>query len=181
MAERKNRTIMNMVRSMLSRMNIPKVFWLEAVNWSVHILNRSPTLAVKNMTPQEAWTGYKLSIDYFRILGCITYTHVLDEKRSKLDNKGTKCVFLGISEESKAYRLYNLVTKKIIISRDVIFDEDSNWTWSREGNKPLPIDLEANDESKIEQVVQVESSEHSSSDVSSHEQPAIEPIRSKNQ
>ena len=52
--ERKNRTIMNMVQSMLLEKKLPKNFWPEAVNWTVHILNRSPTLAVKNMTPEEA-------------------------------------------------------------------------------------------------------------------------------
>ena len=56
--ERKNRTIMNMVRSMLPAKQIPKTFWSEAVNWTVHILNRCPTLAVKNKTPEEAWSGH---------------------------------------------------------------------------------------------------------------------------
>lgn len=59
-AKRKNHTIMNMVRSMLTKKGIPKKFWLEAVNWNVHVLNRSPTFAVKNMTPEEAWTEHKL-------------------------------------------------------------------------------------------------------------------------
>lgn len=53
-AERKNRTIMNMVRALLSAKGIPKSFWLEAVNWTFHVLNRYPTLAVKDVTPQEA-------------------------------------------------------------------------------------------------------------------------------
>jgi transposase InsO family protein len=53
-AERKNRTIMNLVRSMLSEKKIPQTFWPEAVNWMIYILNRSPTLAVKNITPEEA-------------------------------------------------------------------------------------------------------------------------------
>lgn len=66
-AERKNRTIMNMVRSMLSEKKLPKTFWPEAVNWTVHVLNRSPTLAVKNKTPEEAWSGYKRSVEYFRV------------------------------------------------------------------------------------------------------------------
>ncbi|RDX83507.1 hypothetical protein CR513_35567, partial [Mucuna pruriens] len=52
--ERKNRTIMNVVRSLLTRSGVPKTFWPEAVIWSIHILNRSPTLAVQNMTPEEA-------------------------------------------------------------------------------------------------------------------------------
>lgn len=55
-AERKNQTIMNMVRSMLTGKEVPKVFWPEAINWAVHILNRSPTLAVKDVTPEEAWS-----------------------------------------------------------------------------------------------------------------------------
>lgn len=53
-AERKNRTLMNMVRCMLADKEVPKEFWPEAVNWAVHILNRCPTSAMKDMTPEEA-------------------------------------------------------------------------------------------------------------------------------
>lgn len=115
-AERKNRTIMNMVRSMMVKRGIPKTFWAEAVNWSVHVLNRSPTLAVKNITPQEAWSEVRPSVDHFRVFGCRAYAHVPNEKRTKLDDKSVKCVFIGVSEESKAYKLYNPITEKIIIS-----------------------------------------------------------------
>jgi len=86
-------------------------------------LNRSPTLEVKNMTPEEAWKGNKPAVDYFKVFGCIAFAHVPDEKRKKLDAKAEKCIFLGVSEHSKAYRLYNPVTQKVIISRDVVFDE----------------------------------------------------------
>ena len=55
--DRKNRTILNMVRSMLAKGRISKRFWPEAVNWSIHVLNRSPTFVVQNMTPEEAWSG----------------------------------------------------------------------------------------------------------------------------
>lgn len=48
-------------------------------------------------------------------------------REKKLDDKGMKCIFLGVSEESKAYRLFNPITKKIIISRDVLFDEETSW------------------------------------------------------
>jgi len=54
--KKKNRTIMNMVRSLFTMSGIPKSLWPEAVNWSIHILNRSPTHAVQNMTPEEAWS-----------------------------------------------------------------------------------------------------------------------------
>ena len=59
MAKRKNRTVMNMVCSMLSNKNIPKIFWLEAVNWTVYVLNMCPTLANKDVTPEEAWKGVR--------------------------------------------------------------------------------------------------------------------------
>lgn len=64
-AERKKRTIIIMAHSMLSAKHMPKTFWSEAINWVVHILNRSPTLAVKDKTPKEAWSGIKPSVEYF--------------------------------------------------------------------------------------------------------------------
>ena len=69
-------------------------------------------------------------MDHFKIFGCIAYAHILDAKRSKLDNKGEKCIFFGVSNRSKAHKLYNPITKKFVISRDVIFYEESTWSWS---------------------------------------------------
>lgn len=87
-------------------------------------MNRSPTLVVKNMTLEEAWSRWKLVVDHFRIFGCVAYAHIPDQKRKKLDDKGEKCIFLGVSDQSKAYKLYNPNTRKILISRDVVFYED---------------------------------------------------------
>lgn len=79
------------------------------------------------MTPEEAWSGHKPFVDHFKIFGCIDYAHIPDEKREKLDDKGEKCIFLGVSEHSKAYKLYNPITKMIVISLVVIFDEENTW------------------------------------------------------
>jgi len=128
-AERKNRTIMNMVRSMLNAKQLPKEFWAEAVNWSVHILNRCPTSALDGMTPQEAWSGTKPRVDHFRVFGCLAFVHIPDQKRHKLDDKSKAHVFLGVSKESKAYRFVDPVTRKIIVSRDVKFEENESWKW----------------------------------------------------
>jgi hypothetical protein len=84
------------------------------------------------MTPQEAWSGYKPSVAHLRIFGCLAYSQVPESKRKKLDDRGEKCIFLGYSEESKAYKLYNPLTKKSVVSRDVIFDEESVWSWRDE-------------------------------------------------
>jgi transposase InsO family protein len=123
-AERKNRTVMNLVRSMLSEKKMPKNFWPEAVNWAIYVLNRSPTLTVKDVTPQEAWSGVKPTAEHFRVFGCISYAHIPDARRTKLTSKSLLCVLLGVSEESKAYRLYDPTSKKIVVSRDVIFEEE---------------------------------------------------------
>ena len=144
-AERKNRTIMNMVRSLLTSRQVPKTFWPEAVNWAVHVLNRSPTLEVRNKTPEEAWSGTKPSVAHFRVFGCVSYAHIPDNKQTKLDSKSLKCVLLGVSKESKAYRLYDPLSHKIIISRDVIFKEEDSWLWSEDHAAAIHASLEWGD------------------------------------
>lgn len=134
-SERKNRTLLNMVRSMINEKKVPKQFWPEAVKWATYVMNRSPTLNVKNMTPEEAWSGVKPSVHFFRVFGCIAHVHIHDSQRKRLDNKSKKCVLLGVSEESKAYKLYDPVDKKIIISRDVVFEESKSWEWGKSQNR----------------------------------------------
>ena len=126
-AERKNRTLMNMVRTMLFEKEIPKTLWAEAVRWSNYVLNMCPTLMVKDLTPAEAWNGIKPSVAHFRVFGCIAHAHVPEVNRSKLDKRSVECVFLGVSEESKGYRLLNPISNKVIISRDVTFEEGKQW------------------------------------------------------
>lgn len=131
-AERKNRIIMELVRSMLKTKGLPKMFWAEAVSCACYVLNRAPNKSVQGKTPQEAWSRKKPCVSHFRIFGSICYSHVPDEKRGKLDDKSEKCIFVGYSEASKAYKLYNPITKKVIISRDVIFNEEASWEWKNE-------------------------------------------------
>jgi hypothetical protein len=78
-------------------------------------------------SPQEAWSGTKLNVAHLRTFGCIAYAHVPSELRKKLDDRSEKCIFTGYSETSKAYRLYNPITKKLILSRDVQFLENQFW------------------------------------------------------
>lgn len=68
---------------------------------------------------------------HFRVFGCIGHVHIPGAKRTKLDDKSCKCVFIGVSEESKAYRMYNPNLRKVMVSRDVIFEEEENWDWGR--------------------------------------------------
>jgi len=118
-----------MARSMLQNKSLPKQFWAEVVNTVVYILNQSPMKAVLNKTPYEAWFNRKPNVDHFRVFGCIAYSQIPKENREKLDGKGEKWILIGYSNESKGYHLYNPKTKKMIVSRDVIFDEASKWSW----------------------------------------------------
>ena len=116
---------------MLSGGKIPKTFKPEAVNWIVYVLNRSLNLVVKDMTPEESWSGFKPLVDHFRVFSCISQVHIPDSKRTKLDDKSVTCVLLEVSEESKAYILYDPVSQKIIVSRDMKFEEENNWDWNK--------------------------------------------------
>lgn len=98
---------MNMVRTVLNEKKIPKSFWPEAFKWSVYVLNRSPTVAIENETPEEAWSGIKPTVEHFRVFGCVCHVHVPTVKRTKLDDKSHKCVLLGMSDGSKGYRVYD--------------------------------------------------------------------------
>lgn len=131
-AERKNRSIMNMVRCMLFGMKVPLRFWTEATQYAVHILNQSPTAILGEVTPSEKWSNHKPSVEHLRVFGCLAYAMVPYDKRTKLEEKSIMCVMFGVSKESKAYRLYDPTTKKIIISKDVKFDEGKSWNWEEE-------------------------------------------------
>ena len=88
--------------------------------------NRSPTLALVDKTPHEVWSSKKPSIAHLRVFGCDAFMHVPKEKRSKLDNKAEKCIFVGYKDGIKGYKLWNSIKRKIVYSRDVVFREVKN-------------------------------------------------------
>ncbi|XP_059436317.1 uncharacterized protein LOC132169274 [Corylus avellana] len=109
-----------------------------------------PTKCVKNMTHQEAWSGYKPSVAHLRIFWCVAYAQVPEAKRRKLDARGEKCIFIGYSEESKAYKLYNPLTNKVVVSRDVIFSEEEAWNLSsKEANKENVVSDESEEQMPV--------------------------------
>ena len=105
-AERKNRTIVDVVRAMLHDQRLPKFLWVEATNTAIYVKNRCPHQALGSKTPKEMFTGKKPDISHFRIFGSPVYFHVPKEKRNKLGASGTKGIFVGYSENTKGYRIY---------------------------------------------------------------------------
>jgi len=67
-------------------------------------------------------------VDHFRAFVCITYLYPKRENRKKQEDEAKKCMFIGYSNEFEGYHLHNLETKKLIISRDVIFNEAFKWS-----------------------------------------------------
>ncbi|XP_070053662.1 ABC transporter B family member 27-like isoform X2 [Nicotiana tomentosiformis] len=88
-----------------------------------------PTRNVRDQTPQEAWSGRKPSVKHLRIFGSIVYAHVPHQGRAKLDDQSVKHVFVGYDTSSKGYKLYNPSSGKMVVSRDVEFDEELAWNW----------------------------------------------------
>jgi len=122
-AERKNRHITEIACGMLNEKNLPNYFWAEAVVTSVYTMYRTPIAAIHGMTPEEKFTSKKLDVSHLSVFGCIAYVHVPDEKRSKLDPKAEKCIFIGYSLDQKGYRCFNPSIWKLQVNKDVGFDE----------------------------------------------------------
>jgi len=112
---------------MLNEKNLPNYFWAEAVIVVIYIMNRTPTAVVHGMTPKEKFTGKKLDVSHLRMFSYIAYVHVPNEKRSKLNPKAEKCIFIGYSLEQKGYRCFNPSVQKLQVSRNVVFDVIISW------------------------------------------------------
>ena len=94
---------------------------------TVFILNRAPTKALKGKTPFEAWHGRKPNVSFLRTFGCVSHVKNTKSHLDKLEDRSTPMVLLGYEEGSKAYRLYDPKGDKVVISRDVVFDEIADW------------------------------------------------------
>ncbi|RVW32748.1 Retrovirus-related Pol polyprotein from transposon TNT 1-94 [Vitis vinifera] len=104
-AERRNRTLLDMVRSMLSSSKLPKFLWTEALKTAVYILNRVPTKAVPK-TPFELLKGWKPSLRHMRVWGCSSEVRIYNPQEKKLDPRTISGYFIGYAEKSKGYRFY---------------------------------------------------------------------------
>ncbi|CAL9009573.1 unnamed protein product [Prunus brigantina] len=146
-SERKNRTVVEMAKSMLHEKNLPYEFWAEAVNTAVYLLNRCPTKALKKTTPFEAYSGRKPGIAHLKVFGSLCYAHIPSKLRHKLEENSCKCIFVGYATSEKGYRLYDPISRKIILSRDVTFDENASWQWENatEGEMTVPMPTENQD------------------------------------
>ncbi|KAL5848374.1 hypothetical protein ACOSQ4_006387 [Xanthoceras sorbifolium] len=123
-AERMNRTLNERARSMRLHAGLPKMLWAEAVNTAAYLINRGPSVPLDGGIPEEVWSGKEVNISHLRVFGCISYVHIDSAERSKLDAKSNKCVFVGYGGDEFGYRFWDYENRKIVRSRDVIFNEN---------------------------------------------------------
>ena len=109
---------------MLYDQDLPLFLWAEACGIAIYLQNRSPHRVVGSRTPEEAFTGRRPNIGHLRMFGCFTYSHVPSEKRTKLEPTAEKGILVGYSETTKGYRIYIPKQRKIVVRRDVKFEED---------------------------------------------------------
>ncbi|KAL5733960.1 hypothetical protein ACOSP7_031821 [Xanthoceras sorbifolium] len=123
-AERMNRTLNERARSMRLHAGLPKMLWAEAVNTAAYLINHGPSVPLDGGIPEEVWSGKEVNISHLRVFGCISYVHIDSAERSKFDAKSNKCVFVGYGGDEFGYRFWDYENRKIIRSRDVIFNEN---------------------------------------------------------
>ncbi|GJW46456.1 retrovirus-related pol polyprotein from transposon TNT 1-94 [Tanacetum coccineum] len=121
--ERKNRTLQEMSRTMLNEQSIPQKFWCNVVDTSTYILNRILIRPILGKTPYEIFRGRKPSLEYFKVFGSKCFILNTKDYLTKFDPKSYEGVFLGYSQNSKAYVVLNKHTMKVEESLNVTFDE----------------------------------------------------------
>ena len=135
-AERHNRTLLDMLRSMMSRASLPISFWGYALETAAHILNLVPTKKVTK-TPHEMWTGKVPNLNHIKIWGCEAF--VRRETHDKLEPRSERCIFIGYPQKSFGYLFYRPSENVVFVARRGVFRERE---FISQGDSGRQIDLE---------------------------------------
>ena len=126
-AERKNRHLLDVVRTLLIESCVPSHFWCEALSTAVYLINRLPSPTLNNESPYLRL--YEDAPDYsdLHIFGCVCFVHLQPHERNKLTAQSVKCAFLGYGGTQKGFLCYDPNTRRIRVSRNVIFFENQSF------------------------------------------------------
>ncbi|GJX43980.1 zinc finger, CCHC-type containing protein [Tanacetum coccineum] len=133
-SERRNRTLLYMVRSMMSQTTIPKSFWDYALETATRILNMVPTKKVEN-TSYEVWHGQAPKLSYLKVWGCeaLVKRDTLT-KLDKLEPRSIKCIFIGYPKETMGYSFYYPPENKVLVAQNAEFLKNSLITQEASGS-----------------------------------------------
>jgi hypothetical protein len=123
MVERKNRTLLDMARTMLDEYKTSDQFWAEAINTACYASNRLYLHRILKKTSYELLTGKKPNVSYFRVFGSKCFILVKRGRRSKFAPKAIEGFLLGYDSNTRVYRIFNKPTGLVKVSCDIVFDE----------------------------------------------------------
>ena len=129
MAERKNRHLLEVVRASLIEAHMPLSYWGHALTYATYLIKRVPSSTIDFRTASQALieeivapVGPNLPPHVF---SCIAFVHLHKRQRNKLTPRALRCVFLGYVAYQKGYRCYHPPNKRMFVTMDVVFHEDS--------------------------------------------------------
>ena len=121
--ERKHQHILNVARSLLFQSHLPLQFWGDCVLSAVFLINRLPTPVLKDKSPYEVLTSKKVDYDGLKVFGCLAYCSTSSKSRNKFQPRSKPCVFIGYPAGYKGYKLLDMESNSVHISRHVVFHE----------------------------------------------------------
>jgi hypothetical protein len=137
--ERKNRTLLDMARTMLDEYKTPDRFWADVINIACYSINRLYLHRILKKTSYELLTGKKPNVSYFRVFGSKCFIFVKRGRKSKFALKAVEGFLLGYDSNTRAYRVFNKSTGLVEVSCDIVFD-DTN------GSQVEQVDLDELDD-----------------------------------
>jgi transposase InsO family protein len=144
--ERKNRTLLDMARTMFDEYKTPNRFWAEAINIACYSINRLYLHRILKKTSYELLTGKKLNVSYFRVFGSKCFILIKRGRSSKFAPKAVEGFLLGHDSNIRAYRVFNKYTGLVEVSCDILFDETN-------GSQVEQVDLDELDDEEAPCVV----------------------------
>ena len=123
LAERKHRHIIETSITLLQTASLPPSFWFFACQTAVYLINRMPSSTLQNKSSSEVLFHSIPEIHHLRVFGCSCYPLLRPYTHNKLQPRTTKCIFLGYASKYKGYICFEVNTKRVYISRHVLFDE----------------------------------------------------------
>jgi hypothetical protein len=124
LAERKNMHILDVTRSLMFAMNVPKYLWSEAVMTLAYLINRMPMRVFEHRTQIDCLTGKNSFVVPSKVFGCVCF---VKDYIGKLDPRALTCIFVGYSGKQKGYKCWCPAEKRMFISMDVTFRENESF------------------------------------------------------
>ena len=110
-------------RSMMLHVGLPKTFWADAISTAAYLINRGPSVPMEFRLLEKVWSGKEVKFSHLKVFCCVSYFHIDSDACSKLDVKSKICFFIGYGDEKFGYRFWDEQNRKIIRSRNVIFNK----------------------------------------------------------